>query len=508
MTGEKIFKDLAALTAWSNSRSVEIAHCHGCFDLLHPGHLAHLEAARALADCLVVTITADRYVNKGPDRPIFPAEVRARMLAALACVDAVAIVDDPSALPAIEAIRPDVYVKGPDYAEPGRDITGKIEAEREAVERHGGRIHFTDDFAYSSSNLINQHLSGRSPELKAVLREFRESGAQGRISDLMRRAHGLRALVIGDTIIDEYLFCDALGKASKEPILAVGLQGREAWAGGVIAAANHAAAICARVDVETVVTPDLRVEALIDLALRPNVFLQGHACAGATTWKTRYVERGFNRKVFEVYGADAGRLTLQSREQLDRHLAARAAEFDLTIVTDFGHGLIEPSTIAALQGSARFLAVNAQTNAGNLGFNPITRYTRADYICLDLPEARLALGRQKIGAQDAALEIAERCGCPRVVVTQGRKGCVTHSDVPVHGSVEIPAFTSDGVIDTVGAGDAFFAVTAPLAACPGSDLRDIALVGNAAAALKVAVLGHRQSTDRLALMRYVETLLK
>jgi rfaE bifunctional protein nucleotidyltransferase chain/domain len=89
----------------------------GCFDLLHAGHLATLEAARRLGDCLVVLLNSDRSVTalKGPQRPVVGQRDRARLLAGLGCVDAVAIFDDLTPVPALEALRPHVFAKGGDY---------------------------------------------------------------------------------------------------------------------------------------------------------------------------------------------------------------------------------------------------------------------------------------------------------------------------------------------------------------------------------------------------------
>lgn len=81
-----------------------VVQAHGTFDLLHLGHVRHLEAARKLGDALIVTVTADRFVNKGPGRPVFNAELRAEMLATLAYVDWVAINDAADAVSAIEQI--------------------------------------------------------------------------------------------------------------------------------------------------------------------------------------------------------------------------------------------------------------------------------------------------------------------------------------------------------------------------------------------------------------------
>jgi rfaE bifunctional protein nucleotidyltransferase chain/domain len=92
----------------------------GCFDLLHVGHLATLQAARKLGDCLIVCLNSDDSVRalKGPDRPLNPQADRSRLIAALDCVDAVVVFDEPTPEAVLTWIRPDVWVKGGDYTEP------------------------------------------------------------------------------------------------------------------------------------------------------------------------------------------------------------------------------------------------------------------------------------------------------------------------------------------------------------------------------------------------------
>jgi rfaE bifunctional protein nucleotidyltransferase chain/domain len=155
--------ELASICEQERNAGRSVVQAHGTFDLLHLGHVRHLEAARKLGDVLAVTITADRHVNKGPGRPVFSAELRAEMLATLEYVDWVAINDSPDAVSAIESIRPSIYIKGQDYQNPQGDITGKILLERQAVEAHGGRIQFTDEVTFSSTELINRHLNVSTP---------------------------------------------------------------------------------------------------------------------------------------------------------------------------------------------------------------------------------------------------------------------------------------------------------------------------------------------------------
>src|SRR5947208_4306770 len=123
----KRLKDLANTLEKLRGGGKKIVHCHGVFDLLHIGHIKHLEAARKRGDLLVVTLTPDRYVNKGPHRPAFPEQLRAEALASLACVDYVAINQWPTAVETIELLKPSLFVKGSVTGRGRRDHSCGIE---------------------------------------------------------------------------------------------------------------------------------------------------------------------------------------------------------------------------------------------------------------------------------------------------------------------------------------------------------------------------------------------
>ena len=134
----------------------KIVHCHGCFDLLHIGHIKHLQAARQMGDALIVTVTPDRYVNKGPGRPVFTERLRAEALAALDCVDLVAIAGAPTAVDAIRLFRPDYYVKGQEFEALPR-WPARLQAEIDAVQEVGGQVRFTHEGVFSSTTLLKRH---------------------------------------------------------------------------------------------------------------------------------------------------------------------------------------------------------------------------------------------------------------------------------------------------------------------------------------------------------------
>jgi sugar/nucleoside kinase (ribokinase family) len=225
-----------------------------------------------------------------------------------------------------------------------------------------------------------------------------------------------------------------------------------------------------------------------------------------TTRKIRQIDSGpALRKLFEVYHMDDTPFDAELRATVDDLIRDRIRGADVVIVTDFGHGLIARSTIDILVAGAPFLAVNAQTNSANHGFNPVTRYPRADFICIDAPEARFAVN-EKFATPQRLLDelLPSRMQCDRAIVTWGAQGCYARDQNGV--VVHIPAFTRSAV-DTVGAGDAFFAVAAPLAAA-GGNMRDVAFVGNAAGAIKVGIVGHRSSVEKVPVLKYLSVLFK
>lgn len=504
---------LAAQAAAHRTAGRRVVLAHGVFDLVHLGHVRYLEQAKRHGDVLFVTLTADRFVNKGPGRPVFPAQMRAEMIAALAPVDGVAINDAPTAEPVLEALRPDFYVKGAEYADEAADVTGGITRERLAVERHGGQLVFTDDVVFSSSSLINKHLNIYQPELRDYLHRVREDGLMDRALSLIESARDLKVLLIGDAIIDEYQYVQPMAKSPKENLIATLFQDREIFAGGVIAAANHVANLCGKVDVITALgTGAEGYEDLVRQSLHPEIGLEIlHRDGKPTTRKCRFIDPGYLRKLFEVYVMEDAPLDPALEQHLLHLLADRAGEYDLVLVTDFGHGLITPPIIDALSRHARFLAVNAQTNSANLGFNLITRYPRADFLCLDAPEARLATADKYGDLGHVASKLAAHAGCQRVIITHGKQGCLawdaTGDGIEV---TRIPAFTGT-VVDTVGAGDAFLSITAPLVAAAqvkSSAMADIAFIGNAAGAIKVGIVGHRRPVEKASLLKFLTALLK
>lgn len=138
------------------SEGKKIVHCHGCFDLMHPGHIKHFQAAKKMGDILVVTITPDVYVDKGIGRPVFNQNLRADSIAALECVDYVAINRWGTAEQVLKLLKPHIYAKGQEF-ETLEDKTGKLQKELDVIKEIGCEMRFTHEIVFSSTQLLNTY---------------------------------------------------------------------------------------------------------------------------------------------------------------------------------------------------------------------------------------------------------------------------------------------------------------------------------------------------------------
>jgi|SRR3989344_3866759 len=486
-----------------------ITLCHGVFDLTHPGHIKHFQAAKALGHILVVTITPDRFVNKGPGRPVFTEMLRAETIAEFQSVDFVAINEWPTAVETIKRLKPNTYVKGRDYIDIDKDETGGIKSEIEAIESVGGTIHFTDEISFSSSSLLNEHFGIYPEKAQEFLREFRKRYSAERVIEMLKTLKDMRVLVIGETILDKYTFVAPIGKPPKGNHIAARLLGSEMHAGGILACANHLAGFCGEVGLLTSIGDD-GSEEFIRSHLMPNIN-PNFICHSKipTIIKTRFVENAFLSKLFETYRID-DRPSPDIEKQVIERLSGifrGSAYYDLILALDYGHGLLTPAVIELIcSNEIGFLAVNAQTNTANMGYNLITKYPRANYFCLDDRELRLAFHDNHADVNYLIEQLSVRVNIPGgISVTRGHLGSTTY-DSTSRSFYEAPVL-SQMVVDTTGAGDAFLAITAPCVA-RGFPMDLVAFIGNAVGALAVGILGNRSSIEATPLFKFITALLK
>lgn len=500
-SGSDIEKNLSLI----RSKGLRIVLCHGVFDVLHPGHVDHLSEAKSQGDFLVVSVTTDAFVNKGPGRPFHGIGLRLKMLAALESVDAVFESVFPTAVAAIEIVQPSVFVKGPDYQDTSQDLTGNIEAEIETVVRFGGTVHFTSAPALSSSRLINRLGTTHSSEAEVWLGNFRMSHSEVDIAKALDAVSGLKVIVVGELIVDRYVFCEALGKTSKEPVLAF-LEGvSESQVGGSLAIAKHVAGLGAVTTLVSRIGRDSGGELGKRIAQEGMIrFVHQESPHQKTIVKTRYLDSHTGTKVFETYQMTDDPPLQQEDEHLAEILRDEIRSADLVLVADYGHGLMSDMMIQVLSGFQGLVSVNTQSNAGNRGFNSVSRYPRTDIVSLNGGEVSLELRKKHSKISELVTELGDQTAAKWVVVTEGSNGVSIWSKTA--GVCQIPAFTQD-VKDRVGAGDALFAMVSLLLST-GAKPDIVGFLGNLAGAALVSDLGNRYSLSAVDLLRHSSALLK
>ena len=497
--------ELATLARTLREQGRSTVLCHGTFDLMHTGHIRYLQRAKQEGDVLLVTVTADAFVNKGPGRPVFTEHLRAENLAALACVDYVAVNNAITAIEALNEIRPNVYAKGSDYRSHSDDVTGNIAREQQAVEAHGGRIYYTDEITFSSSNLLNEHFNIFPAETKEFLSGFRGRWPDKEVNRQIASLSELKVLVIGDAIIDQYHYTAPLGQTGKGNIFAVRYDSEEQFAGGAIAVANHVAGFAKNVTLVTALGSIDSHEEFIRAKLLANVApVFFHFQDAPTVTKRRFVDADL-AKFFEVYFFCEDPVLVESEAVVCRWLSQHLQEHDVVIVPDFGNGLITPNIINTLCEKAKFLAVNTQINSGNRGYHVIHRYPRADFVSLNEPELRLAAHNRHDTLEAVAEHVGTLTKAQQLAVTRGTKGVVMH-DRKSRMFHRIPALSTK-VVDRIGAGDAFLSLSG-LCLGAGLDPEIAAFVGSAAAAIDVQIVCNREPVSLVGLQKYVGTLLK
>jgi rfaE bifunctional protein kinase chain/domain len=324
------------------------------------------------------------------------------------------------------------------------------------------------------------------------------------IERVLSDARSLRVLVVGEAIIDHYVYCETMGKAGKEPILAARYVSEEKFVGGSLAVANHVAAVSDHVKLQTVLGSDDSHEDFIGERMSSKVDVSFLSMPGAPTIvKRRYIEVYPLQKLFELYVASHPAEEWHVSALLRTALAESLPDFDVVIVADYGHGMIDDEVVKVLCEGARFLAINTQMNAENRGFNTVSKYPRADYISVSETEIRLEARSRQRDLREIVADVAERLSCPSILVTRGGKGCLYYQRG--EGFYDLPALTSH-VVDRVGAGDAVLAVTA-LCAAQGAPAELVGLIGNAVGAQAVGAVGNSAAFDPALLLREFATLL-
>lgn len=513
MGKEKIkqIEDLAKLLEDLKSQGKRIVHCHGVFDLLHPGHVEHFLAAKKQGDILVVTLTKDEFIQKGPGRPFYNQDLRVKFISSLECVDYTALNKWDTAIETIKLLKPNIYVKGKEVLG-NKNIDAKedklnktksnLDLELEELEKHNGKLYLTDEATFSSSRIINQITSEISEESKSYLQVLTKIHSTEEIIKKIESLRAIKPLIIGDAILDEYIYCNQMDKSGKEGVIAHKYRDEEIHVGGAFAVANHLAGFVDNLTLITCVGNNY--PGLIESSLKDNInkkiIFQN---SDQTLVKRRYVEKYQNRKIFEIYNVEGLHTNSQSEDLIITYLENELPNHDLVLISDFGHGMMTPKIINYLVDSQKPLAINCQFNGGNMGYNFITKYERANFVSLNDREVRVPFQEKLSDIAIPIKKLSLKLNLNQINITRGKAGSTYYKN---GGFYNCPSFTKN-TKDTIGAGDSVFALTS-LLSHKNIEPELIPFLGNSIGALTTQIIGNRRSVDSIELKKFISYILK
>lgn len=505
----------ALLAARSKLRAAgrRLVQCHGCFDIVHPGHIRHLRQARSLGDCLLVSITGDPEIRKGNGRPLIPEELRAENLAALDCVDLVYIDPNATALTLLQGLQPDVYVKGKEYE---NNADPRFVAERKAVEAGGGRVVFSSgDVVFSSTTLISALEHSVDPYHQRLVQLSRDPAlAGGELYRVLSGFKGQRVIIVGEVIRDTYILCDRPEVAGESPMMTLRPLEARHYDGGAAIVARHAAALGAKPVLITALPEADDARALIARLQAEGIEVRFVRVSTPVPEKQRFLVGA--QKVMKLDLVEPLVLDRAQQDELARLACEAAAESraadpldsvtprvagqcDATIITDFGLGLFSPRSLAHLCQSIRpFTRVLAGDVSGKR--SSLTSMLGVDLLCPSEPELREGVHLHSEGLPLVTWRLLEATNAKNAIVTLGADGLVAFSRLPDAPSADdsswpsrlasehVPALVPIA-LDPLGCGDSLLAIST-LALAAGASLTQASFLGACAAAVQVQRLGN------------------
>ena len=425
---------------------------YGHFNTIHPGHIRYLRHARGLGEQLVVALIGD-----GKTAYAFQQQERAEALSLLGIADAVLLLEGDELNTAIKKLKPEVLVLGNEFKN-NSGIQNTLVQQRQqggAVQFHAGDIH------YATANL----LSGSERDLRQQRRTLfqaacrRQGIKQNQLLDAIKSWGSTRLIVLGDTIVDQYAACEAIGMSAEAPVVVVRELEHKNFIGGAAVVAAHITALGAECDFISVVGADNTAE-----LVRQELSLQGIGNglstdpSRPTTFKKRYVVE--NQKLFRVSRLEDHNLDTNVEDQVIAELKRLAPEAQGIVVSDFVYGVVTPRVLEVVHQLAKeqnlllFGDLQCSSQVGS-----VTRFEKFSLLCPNEREARLALQDKESGLEQLSKRLLQHTGSERLVMKLGPEGFIAY-DRDSDGQLCNQAFPALSVnpLDVAGAGDSLLAL--------------------------------------------------
>ena len=482
----------------------KIVLCHGVFDILHLGHLKYFESAKKQGDILIVSVTSDKFVrNKYFSKPYFDISKRMEALKYISEIDYIVESNFHNAINIIKLIKPNYYIKGPDYKNQIND--NNLKEEIKELKKYGGKFKTTNTERYSSTNILFNNFKLLNNKQLKYISNLKKTNYNIDNTITLLNSRRPKVLVIGETIIDEYIECETIGTSSKEPILVTKIQKTNQHLGGIINISNHLKDFSKSITALTALGSDTsensKIIKKIDKKINFHHILKSDS---PIIKKTRYIENYTKNKMFGSYHLNDSDLLKSDNDLFIKKLKKQLPLSDLVYLVDYGHGLISKNAISYIKSKSKFLCINKQLNSSNKNRFNLDIYQKCDLFCIQESEIRFHFKDQSTKINLLSKKFFNENRFKVLIITLGVNGCLLIDKL---NTIECPAFSSKDVVDRVGAGDTFFSI-AGLLLWNKISYDQILLLSNLAAGEKISYLGNSFSITRNNLIKNFQNILK
>ena len=482
-------------------RKKKIILCHGVFDIIHIGHLNHFEEAKKLGDILVVSVTSDKFVKKGPERPIFNLKTRMKFLKKISLVDYVIPSNYPTAKENIITVKPNIYFKGPDYKSK-KDFTKRLNLEIKAIKKVGGIIKFSSSQTHSSTRIINLTKNKFNGNQKKFISEIKKKYSINQIIGKINELSKKNFSVIGETIFDEYSFCDPIGISGKDPFLVLKKNYDQSYIGGTFSISKNLSSFTKTINLFSFYNSKknfllLKNNKTKNLKLN---FVKSRKLIDIE--KLRFVDRVSNNKIIGIYNYSE----LKEKENFDKNLLKNLRKNldNNFIVADYGHNFISSETKKFISSKKYKYTLNAQVNSINRGYHGLFKYKFPIAIVINENELRYEFKDKFSSIEQLMIKLKTNLKSKNIIVTRGKEGSVLLDEK--NKFIYCPSF-HEKIIDKVGAGDVLFGFYSVLK-FSGFENKLAIFISSIAAGHAVSFLNNKDLINKKLIIDKIEEILK
>jgi len=496
MENEKKIKSKEELIEAVNSlkkQGKKIVHCHGCFDLIHPGHIRHLKFAKEQGDVLLVSITGDDFVGKSYMNPFATQDLRAQSLASIEYVDLVHINPSSTGTDLIKEVKPDIYIKGQEYAKDKKVHPGFVE-EKELVESLGGKIVYSPgDIIFSSTQIIKdllQRQDVREEKIKNFLQ--RHNIDKKKLTDAVENFKNIKVLILGDMFFEDYIFVAKPKVSNSSSILNFDFMEKKRFLGGAGLVAQYVHDIGGDFRILGVGNWELAKELdELNPAIQNKMEIIKRDNCHPSVKKTFLADE---QKILELNEKNGVKVDEKTESEFIKKAVGMLDEFQAVIFCDYSHGFLNKNIVNSITEEAKKRKIVCTSIIDSEGFGNLLNYKFLDFVVCSEKEARHATNNFVDGIDFLARDFLQKTEYNHLIVNLGKEGLISYN--PVRDPQQIVStyagylpFFANQIIDGAGAKEMLVS-TVLLSLASGLDIYHSLYLGNCASSIASSKVGN------------------